>query len=172
MDEHNAQKQKEYALRNKDKIKEYQKEWRKKNQDSIMVYQGKYRSEHREKMREYLRKYQKDRLKRDVQFRLRYSLRVRIRIALHGKGKSKRSFDLIGCTIKELKQHIEKQFQTGMTWENWGRYGWHIDHIRPCARFDLSDPEQQRKCFHYSNLQPLWAEENQKKNCKSKEISA
>jgi hypothetical protein len=53
-----------------------------------------------------------------------------------------------------------------MTWENWALDGWHIDHIRPCCSFDLTDPEQQKKCFHYSNLQPLWAEENWSKGGK------
>jgi hypothetical protein len=59
-----------------------------------------------------------------------------------------------------------------MTWENHGRYGWHIDHIRPCASFDLADPEQQRKCFHYTNLQPLWASENMRKGDKWEPVAA
>jgi len=59
--------------------------------------------------------------------------------------------------------HIEKQFKPGMNWENYSLYGWHIDHIRPCASFDLTKEEEIQKCFHYSNLQPLWAEENLKK---------
>ena len=59
--------------------------------------------------------------------------------------------------------HLEAQFKPGMTWDNYGLKGWHVDHIRPCASFDLRDPEQQRRCFHYTNLQPLWAEENLKK---------
>jgi len=53
-----------------------------------------------------------------------------------------------------------KQFKPGMTWDNYGYYGWHIDHKVPCSNFDLSKPEEQYKCFHYTNLQPLWAEEN------------
>jgi len=72
--------------------------------------------------------------------------------------------DLLGCTVEELRAHLEKQFKRGMSWSNYGR--WHIDHIRPCASFDLTDPEQQRICFHYSNLQPLWAEENMRKGAK------
>ena len=67
---------------------------------------------------------------------------------------------VVGYALDELKKHLEKQFANNMTWENYGRNGWHIDHIRPCASFDLSEPAQQRECFHYSNLQPLWAKDN------------
>lgn len=65
---------------------------------------------------------------------------------------------LIGCSIEQLKQHLEKQFKLGMSWFNYGK--WHVDHIKPCASFDLTDIEQQKQCFNYTNLQPLWAEEN------------
>jgi hypothetical protein len=65
--------------------------------------------------------------------------------------------------VEQLRQHLEAQFTDGMSWDNYGRDGWHIDHIRPCASFDLTDPEQQRQCFHYTNLQPLWAADNIRK---------
>jgi len=65
---------------------------------------------------------------------------------------------LVGCSIDFLKQHLENKFKPGMSWKNYGK--WHIDHIRPCASFDLRKPAEQKKCFHYSNLQPLWAKEN------------
>lgn len=71
---------------------------------------------------------------------------------------------MIGCSIEELKQYLEKQFKEGMTWDNYGE--WHIDHIIPCAAFDLTKEEEQLKCFNYTNLQPLWAEENEKKGDK------
>lgn len=73
------------------------------------------------------------------------------------------SKELIGCSAEELKIYIESKFKPGMTWENYGRNGWHIDHVKACALFDLTDPDQQRACFHYTNLQPLWAAENRKK---------
>ena len=73
----------------------------------------------------------------------------------------------MGCSIEELKIHLEKQFRDGMSWNNYGMYGWHIDHIKPCSAFDLTDLEQQKICFHYSNLQPLWAKENLSKGKKS-----
>jgi hypothetical protein len=78
----------------------------------------------------------------------------------YGGKKSDRTINLLGCTITEFITHIESQFKDGMSWENRGFYGWHIDHIIPCALFDLTDPEQQRKCFHYTNLQPLWWMDN------------
>jgi len=72
--------------------------------------------------------------------------------------------ELVGCSIEELMKHIESQFTDGMSWENQGE--WHIDHVRPCASFDLTDEQQQRECFHYTNLQPLWAEDNLRKRAK------
>jgi hypothetical protein len=95
--------------------------------------------------------------------RLVDNLRRRLNKALRGISKSARTLALLGCTLDELRSHLEAQFKPGMTWENYGYRGWHVDHIRPCSNFDLSDPEQQRQCFHFTNLQPLWAELNLKK---------
>lgn len=75
--------------------------------------------------------------------------------------------ELIGCSVEKLMEHLEKQFTEGMTWGNYGR--WHVDHIKPCAMFDFSKPEHQQECFHYSNLQPLWAKDNLKKSDKYRE---
>lgn len=81
-----------------------------------------------------------------------------------GKGtKVQHTRDLYGCTVEELRAHLESLFKPGMSWANYGFHGWHIDHIRPCVSFDMSDAAQQRACFHYSNLQPLWRFENQSK---------
>lgn len=76
--------------------------------------------------------------------------------------KAMPTMQLVGCTVAQLRAHLERQFKPGMTWDNLG--AWHIDHIKPCASFDLSDPDQQRACFHYTNLQPLWARENLSKS--------
>jgi hypothetical protein len=80
---------------------------------------------------------------------------------LKGRFKSKRTIELLGCSIEEVWNHLESKFKSGMTKENHGL--WHIDHIKPCASFDLTDPEQQAICFHYTNLQPLWAVDNRRK---------
>lgn len=104
----------------------------------------------------------------DIGFRLRINLANRINQAVRyvWGHKSARTLDLLGCTILELRTHLEGQFQPGMSWGNYG-YGddkWHIDHVRPCALFDLTDPAQQRACFNYKNLQPLWQPDNFRKN--------
>tara|TARA_R110002051_G_scaffold325769_1_gene431022 strand:+ start:5782 stop:6384 length:603 start_codon:yes stop_codon:yes gene_type:complete len=95
--------------------------------------------------------------------KIKASLRSRLYNFVKGKNK-KSSFDFVGCSIDELKEHLSSQFQNGMSWENYGE--WHIDHIKSCASFDLSIEEEQHKCFHYSNLQPLWAIDNLKKGSK------
>lgn len=77
------------------------------------------------------------------------------------KGYRRKTEDLIGCPVQQLRAHLETQFTGGMSWDTYGL--WHIDHIRPCAKFDLRIPEQQRQCFNFTNLQPLWAGDNLKK---------
>jgi len=67
---------------------------------------------------------------------------------------------LIGCSALELRRHIETLWLDGMSWDNYGLHGWHVDHIIPCAVFELADPVEQKQCFHHTNLQPLWAEDN------------
>lgn len=108
--------------------------------------------------------YQKNRRKTDKEYHIKHSLRTRINKVIKGTSKSQSTIDLLGCSINELLVHLEKQFVDGMNWKNYGK--WHIDHIIPCASFDLTDPEHQKKCFHYSNLQPLWAVDNIRKSDK------
>ena len=97
-------------------------------------------------------------------YRLKQNLRCRVYDAFKNGTKSAPTMELVGCTTEELKAHLEAQFTEGMTWENYGIDGWHIDHIRPCASFNLLDPEEQRICFRWSNLQPLWGVDNMSKN--------
>lgn len=82
--------------------------------------------------------------------------------ALNGKTKSNNTIRLLGCSLDELRDHLERQFSEGMTWDNYG--DWHIDHRLPCASFDLSNPDEQKVCFNYTNLQPLWAKDNLSKS--------
>ena len=84
--------------------------------------------------------------------------------------KSARTLVLVGCSGQELVAHLESLFQSDMGWHNYGigTGKWHVDHKRPCASFDLTNPEQQKVCFHYSNLQPMWELDNLTKGAKWK----
>lgn len=149
--------------------------------ERVKMWKDKYASkpESREKKRAYAqrpevkarrrvmnREKDKRRWRTDPQFALASSLRCRIREALAGRGLTKRhrTEDLIGCTVEEFKASLERQFLPGMSWEN--RSEWHIDHKRPCASFDLTDVEQQRQCFHHTNMQPLWKLDNLRKGAR------
>jgi len=164
--EQNAEKIKErhkaYREQNREKIKERKKAYRKQNAEKLKGQMKAYHKQNRDKARIY----QRNKRKTDPNFRLANNLRGRVRQALNGKSKSKNTLKLLGCSVDFLKKYLENQFQAGMSWDNYGYNGWHIDHILPCASFDLSDPKQQQKCFHYSNLQPLWAKDNISKGAK------
>lgn len=98
----------------------------------------------------------------DPLFRLQQALRLRMRKAIqrYRVSKAGHSWDLVGCSVEQLRDHLESLWLPGMSWENHGTRGWHIDHILPCASFELANPTEQRKCFHWSNMQPLWATDN------------
>lgn len=104
-----------------------------------------------------------ERIKANPSLKLKKRIMGRIWCALKNQKVNERGhFGLIGCSVEELKTHLEKQFQPGMTFENYG--AWHVDHIRPCASFDLQDPKQAAECFNWRNLQPLWAADNIRKS--------
>lgn len=104
-----------------------------------------------------------ERLKADPALRLKKQVMGRIWSAMKRQRVSgSGSFALVGCSPNFLRDHIAKQFAPGMSFENYGK--WHVDHIQPCASFDLSDPAQLAECFNWRNLQPLWASENIRKS--------
>ena len=115
------------------------------------------------KRRKYHKNYQNKRNKEDINHRLAGSLRARLRAAIKKNRtvKSFRTMELVGCTIDELKKHLERKFKKGMSWNNYGK--WHVDHVVPVDFFDLTKIEEQKKCFHYLNLQPLLARDNLRK---------
>lgn len=117
-----------------------------------------------EKKNKLQRLYRKRRKARDPSFKLLQNCRTHIYKVLKGNIKSKKTKELLGCTVEELKRYLSNKFVDNMSFENYGK--WHIDHIIPCASFDFSKPEEQAKCFHYTNLQPLWAIDNIKKGAK------
>lgn len=110
--------------------------------------------------------YRKKRKAVDHAYKILQNLRSRIRNVIRGHAKSAATMLLIGCSKDELMAHLERQFKPGMTWENYGFKGWHVDHRRPCAAHRMEDPEEQRRCFHFSNLQPLWWIDNIRKKDK------
>lgn len=105
----------------------------------------------------YLRDYNNKKRATDINYKLRCNLRNRLYYAVKFKKESS-ILDLIGTDINGLKTYLQSKFSEGMNWDNYGK--WHIDHIRPCISFDLTNKEEQKYCFHYTNLQPLWAKDN------------
>ena len=140
------------------------------DKDNLALKRREYKREYKklnpEKTSKQKMKYKRDRMKRDMTFKILHRLRTRILLVLHGKKKAESSMNLLGCTAEHLKKHLEEQFKDDMSWENYGIRGWHIDHIKPCASFDLSIIEEQKECFHYTNLQPLWWFDNLAKSDK------
>ena len=111
----------------------------------------------------YHKQYVKERRKRDPAYAMARRLRSRLYKLIKGN-KAASTMALVGCTSAELVRHLESTMVDGMNWDN--RFWWSIDHIVPCALFDLRDPVQQRICFHYSNLQVLWSHDNLRKSNK------
>lgn len=133
-----------YRKRNKRKYNKWNREWQKRNKDKYNAY---YRL----------------RRKNNIQSRLAHNLRKRRRNALKYYSISFSIERLAGCSLKELKYHLTKQFTKEMNWTNYEKV-WEIDHIIPCSAFDLSNFEELQRCSHYSNLHPLLIKENRKKS--------
>lgn len=155
---------KKWQKKNPEKVKKYKKKWRQNNLKYHKNYNEKWCKENRER----INKRRRERRKTDLNFKLKECLRRRINKAITRGDKAEKTKNLLGCTIEEFKKHLENQFEKGMNWDNYGYEGWHIDHIKPCDSFDLTDLKQQKECFHYSNLQPLWKNDNFKKGNKVK----
>jgi hypothetical protein len=162
---------KKYRLENKEKIKEYNTKWNKENQEYYKKYFEEYyiinyEKEKERKLkwsrdnREYSNNYQKKRKKENILFNIISNMRNSVNRYL--KYKSKHTFEIIGCSPQLLKEHLENQFVSGMGWDN--RSEWHIDHIIPLSSAKTED--ELYKLCHYTNLQPLWAEENLRKSNK------
>jgi hypothetical protein len=147
---------KQYREKHSDKIRIEQKIYRKANKNEIKLYKQKYKKKNKSK----IYKWHKNKLKTDINYRLIDRLRHRLYDALCGKIKNGSAIKDLGCSIPELKLYLESKFQMGMTWDNWSRDGWHIDHIKPLSSFDLTDRKQFLEAVHYTNLQPLWAKDN------------
>lgn len=152
-----------------------QEKWKRKNQDKVKATSKRFRDRHVEEIKvAKAAEYQKhkpsiiERYKRrystDAEFRLIELLRSRLRKTTKRGKMQERTLDFVGCTLGFLRDHIRSQFKAGMTWEAFLRAEIEIDHIHPIAAHDMSDSEQVKKAFHYTNLAPLWKPENQRKS--------
>jgi hypothetical protein len=161
---------KNYYLKHKEKLlknkKIYHKIYWKKNKDKLNKKKQQYRKKNKLRLNKKQSIYQKNRRQTDINYKIRCNLSTRLYLSVKNNYKSIHTLELLGCSIDFLKKYLESQFKEGMSWNNYGFYGWHIDHIKPCASFDLTDINQQKDCFHYTNLQPLWAKDNLTKNDK------
>jgi len=155
--EGHAEEYRAHAQRHKEKIRTYKKSIRE-------IENARKRTPEYKEKRNATRRQRKA---EDPAYAVADRLRKRIGRAVrdHGNGrKDKKTAELVGCSIEQLMAHLERQFLKGMSWDN--RAAWHIEHIRPCASFDLTDPNQQKACFRFTNLRPLWAKENIAKHAK------
>jgi len=155
---------KEYAKKNAERIAANRKVHNEKTKDARKEVRKIWLEKNKESVCEYRRVYSFERYKNDPIYKLKLAQRNRIRVGLKKEKKSAHTCDLLGCSFEFLKSYIEQKFVDGMDWSNMGK--WHIDHIVPLAAFDLSIEENQKIAFHYTNLQPLWAEDNLKKGAK------
>ena len=145
-------------IKNKEQRRQAFKEQYQKNKEQLIEYQRQYYLNNKAKHIALVMK----RNKTNPMYKLRSKLHNRLYMALKTQktARCEKTTNLLGCSVKQLKEHLESQFVDGMSWSNYSIHGWHIDHIKPCCTFDLTDPEQQRQCFHYTNLRPLWAKDN------------
>ena len=166
---------------------EASRRWKERNSEHIRLYNISRRKEKREWMRAKrknnpeLKKletkrhvaYHNRRKETDLNYFLRHTLRSRLNASVANGQMKKRLLkcsEFLGAPIDVVRQHLENQFKDGMSWGNYGLHGWHIDHIRPVSSFDLTKAEEQKRCFHYTNLQPLFAKDNLAKRKQDKGI--
>jgi len=158
---------KHYSKNNAELIRQSNKKYREINQEEINKKQRKKYRDNRKKIIKRGVEYKRQRRKTNLTFRLQHRMRNGIGKCLSGARKSSSTFDYIGTTPEGLWQHLESQFQPGMTRENRGE--WHVDHIRPLASFDFEGDNLEaalHEAWNYTNLQPLWAEDNLRKGAK------
>lgn len=187
--ERHAETCRKYADENKESLRIARRAWAAKNADSVRAYQKEYKKKNAERLRKQRaeryaadperfktmtkkqdrtsesyratsRKRAAKRRATDTEYRIRCNITTRLNTALRKGYKSGSAVRDLGCSIPELRAHLEAQFTEGMSWETYGLHGWHIDHIRPLASFDLTDREQLLTACHFTNLQPLWAKDN------------
>lgn len=146
--------------------KERRRQYYRDNKKKAIDYAIKWNLDNRKTLIKSINKYQRKRYREDDLFKCIYNVSRRIQPYMRKKGwiKDKKFLESLGCSKEYLKSHLEKQFQKDMSWDNYGLYGWHIDHIIPIS--SAKTKEEVYKLCHYTNLQPLWAKDNLAKSNK------
>lgn len=174
--EESKEKQRKYYRENREAITEKRKPYEEKTREQARKRANEYYRkvmldpELREKRKKQNKDNHRQRYRKDPIYRLLSNIRGGLWSCLCGRTKTSSSLDYVGLTSEELMEHLEAKFTEGMTRENYGK--WHVDHIRPLSSFDFTAPdkeEQLYKAWDYTNLQPLWASENQSKGAKYEE---
>lgn len=159
---------KKYQLKNQTRLSNYHKEWQKNNRDKLNTYHKEWREKNIDRHRKNKRVYQKHKRHTDPIYKLISNFRSAIYIVLKENNLQKYGhyFDILGYTPKRLIEHLEKQFNDEMTWDNYGE--WHVDHIKPISSFNIIEigDDEFMECWSLENLQPLWGLENIKKSNK------
>lgn len=141
--------------------------YRERHADTLRQRRREHYAKNRDQLNAQASARRRKQYREDPNYRIAHGLRSRLRDAIHSQGvrKAAKTFQLLGCTIQEFRAHIEALFYDGMSWDTMGcrRTQWQLDHIVAVALFDLTDPTQQRSCFHWSNIQPLWWADHQVK---------
>lgn len=159
-----------YYEDHRDKILAYQRAYREKNKEKIAEKRKNNYGTQREYTRLYyklnkerIRETRRRRFAENPSKKIGMSTRKRLQRGIRNNKWSKRTAEIVGCSLEEFKKHLESTWQEGMTWDNYGKQGWHIDHILPVSSFDLTNNGDLLKCFHYSNTQALWSYQNSRK---------
>jgi len=160
--------QKEYYEKNREEKLKYEKDRYENNKEEKLIYQKQYYAKNKKDRAIYAKKYETEKTKTDPIFKLKKRIRTRLKVAMKGNYKSGMALEYLGCSIKELKIHLESLFQPGMTWDNYGKE-WEIDHKMPLFKFDLTNPLDLSRVCHYTNLQPLFKRDHYVKTRKDLE---
>ena len=135
-----------------------------KNKNKVIKKHSEYYSKNKKAINARIINNNNKRYSTDLFFKMKTLIRNRIRISIKRKMTGK--INLLGCSVEQLQRYIESLFQEGMSWENWSPNGWHLDHIKPLASFDLSQEAEILNAYNFNNLQPLWAKDNISKGAK------
>lgn len=173
--ERGKKQRKRYVDSHKNELRQYLREYRKtydQDKEKRTEYMKKYKEKNKKTLRKKRREDEKNRCANNIQYKLAKKLRNRLWDAVKHNYKNGSAVKDLGCTLVEFVAHLESKFyphpETGeeMTWDNYGFYGWHLDHIIPLSAFDLTRRDHIIFACHYTNLQPMWAEENLSKGAK------